>query len=554
MCGIFFLKFLTNKKFKDEIINNNFQKIKHRGPDKTLHYQEENAFIGFHRLAINGLSEQGDQPFIYDKENGQKVYVICNGEIYNYKELNEKYELGLTDDDSDCAVIYPLYEKFGLKKMINKLDGVFAFVIYDTETEIVYAGRDPIGVRPLFFGIDSNQIGFCSEAKGLIDLMQVNPFPPGSYFSSNDKEIKTFFKINEWKNKSPNHYLSLFKDNDIYNTINKVFTNAVHKRMLSDRPIGCLLSGGLDSSLVAAIVQKELNEQNKYLNTYSIGFKGSPDLKAARIVADYIGSNHNEVILDMKEIEARLAEIIMQLETWDTTTIRASVGMFFVAEYIHKNSDDVVIFSGEGSDELCQGYLYFHRQPNDIAGQNESMRLMNNLYMYDVLRADRTTAAHGLELRVPFLDKEFMKLITSLPRSKVCPRKGIEKYLLRKSFDGTGLLPDEILWRTKEAFSDGVSSEKNNWLDKIKTLANMRISDETFESEVKLIHHSPPRTKEELYYRKIFNAFYSDCDNWISDYWMPKWSGETIDPSARTLTLYSEKMNGVTEVTVESVA
>lgn len=538
MCGIFFLKYFTSNKKSKEIILHNFEKIQHRGPDKTIYHFDNNAFIGFHRLAINGLSENGDQPFIYDKENGHKVYVMCNGEIYNFMQLNKKYKLGLDEDDSDCAVIYPLFEKFGIEKMIDMLDGVFAFIIYDTETEMIWAGRDPIGVRPLFYGITENQIGFCSEAKGLNELMEVIPFPPGSYYCSKDDNPKKYFNIDEHRDNGPNPYLSLIKDSDIYETVRSVFTNAVHKRMLSHRPIGSLLSGGLDSSLVAAIVQQEMKKMGKTLNTYSIGFKGSPDLKAARIVADYIGSNHHEVNLDMKEIEERLPEIIMQLETWDTTTIRASVGMFFISEYIHKNSEDVVIFSGEGADELCQGYLYFHRQPSDILGSKESMRLMSNLYMYDVLRADRTTAAHGLELRVPFLDKEFMKLITSLPTRKVCPRKGIEKYLIRRSFQDTGLLPDEILWRTKEAFSDGVSSEKNNWLDKIKAIANSSIDEATFENSKTNIVYCTPRTKEELYYRSIFKAFRYN-DKWIVDYWMPKWSPETVDPSARTLTIYS---------------
>ena len=540
MCGIFFLKYFTSQKKNKETILKNFEKIQHRGPDKTSYYFDKDSFIGFHRLAINGLSEQGDQPFIYDKPNGEKIYVICNGEIYNYEELNKKYDLGLDEEDSDCAVIYPLFERFGLEKMINLLDGVFAFVIYDTESGLIYAGRDPIGVRPLFYGINDNQIGFCSEAKGLSDLMDVIPFPPGSYFNSKDGYPKKFFAIDDFKENGPNPYLSLIKDSEIYDAVRTVFKKAVKKRLLSHRPIGCLLSGGLDSSLVASIVQSEMKKNGKTLNTYSIGFKGSPDLKAARIVADYIGSNHHEVNLDLKEIQDRLPEIIMQLETWDTTTIRASIGMFFISEYIKNNSEDVVIFSGEGADELCQGYLYFHRQPSDIAGYAESMRLMNNLYMYDVLRADRTTAAHGLELRVPFLDKEFMKLITSLPARKICPRKGVEKYLIRQSFSETGLLPDEILWRTKEAFSDGVSSEKNNWLDKIKAMANGMIDDGNFELAKRTTLHCSPRTKEEMYYRTIFNAFYKN-DNWILDYWMPKWSPETVDPSARTLNIYGEK-------------
>ena len=283
--------------------------------------------------------------------------------------------------------------------------------------------------------------------------------------------------------------------------------------------------------------------KNKKLNTYSIGFKGSPDLEAARKVADHIGSNHHEVILKWKEIEEKLPEIIMKLETYDTTTIRASIGMYFISKYIREKTDDVVIFSGEGADELAQGYLYFHRQPSDIMGHLESMRLMNNLYMYDVLRADRTTAAHGLEVRVPFLDKQFMKLIVTLPYNKVCPQKQIEKYLIRSAFAKTGLLPDEILWRKKEAFSDGVSSQQKNWLDKIKKMAKMFVSDEDMENVSNVISHCVPRTKEEYFYRKIFDTFYKNAEDFIPEFWMPKWSPETIDPSARTLAIYETTQN-----------
>ena len=542
MCGIFFLKYLNQsidgKQLK--IILDSFERIKHRGPDKTDYLVDnENTFIGFHRLAINGLGEKGDQPFVYDKENGGKIFVICNGEIYNWEELNKKYDLGLEADDSDCAVIYPLFEKFGIEKMIDMLDGVFAFVIYDNDTGEVWAGRDPIGVRPLFWA-NKDVYGFASEAKSLVDLVECEPFPPGSYFYSGDGYPKPFFRIDEYKNSGSNKYFSLVDDKEIYATVRKVFTRAVIKRMLAHRPIGSLLSGGLDSSLVASIVQSEMKKNGKCLNTYSIGFEGSPDLAAARVVAEHIGSNHHEVKLDMSEIKRRLPDIVEQLETWDTTTIRASIGMYFLSEYIRKNSEDVVIFSGEGADELCQGYLYFHRQPHDMGGYGESMRLMGNLYMYDVLRADRTTAAHGLELRVPFLDKEFMKLITSLPPRKICPRKGIEKYLIRRSFDGSGLLPDSILWRTKEAFSDGVSSEQKNWLEELKKNGMMVTDEEEFEKAKRTILHSPPRTREEFYYRKIFNDHYGNNDTWIREYWMPKWSPETVDPSARTLKIYSQ--------------
>jgi asparagine synthase (glutamine-hydrolysing) len=546
MCGIFFYKYLSGQKVDVDKMTTYFNRIKHRGPDKSVSkILGDDTFIGFHRLAINGLTEMGDQPFIYEKENGTHVYVICNGEIYNYIDLNEKYELELEEGESDCAVIYPLFEKVGLEKMINLLDGVFAFVIYDEEDGSVYAGRDPIGVRPLFYGIDKNQIAFCSEGKGICELMEVIPFPAGSYYMNG--RIKRFFMIDDFRDVSPNPYLSLVSDSSIYYMVEKVFRRAVLKRLLSERPIGCLLSGGLDSSLVAAIVQEEMKKNGKCLNTYSIGFKGSPDLEKARVVAEHIGSNHHEVIMNFKDIEKRIPEIIMQLETWDTTTIRASIGMFLLSEYISQKTEDVVIFSGEGADELCQGYLYFHRQPSPASGTVESFRLINDLYMYDVLRADRTTAGHGLELRVPFLDKEFMKLISSLSSRKVCPRNGAEKYLIRRSFQNSGLLPDEILWRTKEAFSDGVSSVKNNWLDKLKTMAASVISDESFEKFKGKCSHCVPRTKEEMYYRQIYGAFYKN-DQWIPRYWMPMWSGETIDPSARTLNIYQKYTENENEI------
>jgi len=538
MCGIFFYK--NGEPISSElekIIYSNFNRIKHRGPDSSSFIIINDMFIGFHRLAINGLSEKGNQPFEYKNNDGSKSYVICNGEIYNWNELNKRHKLGIEEDSSDCAILYPLYKKFGLEQMVDMLDGVFAFIIIDGDN--ICVGRDPIGVRPLFWSLEENKIGFCSEAKGLCELMDMIQYPPGSYWEYKKGGPHKFFNIEEWRDISPNPFLSLMREKEINNAIVETFVNAVRKRMLSERPIGCLLSGGLDSSLVASILQKEMG--NKKLNTYSIGFRGSPDLDAARKVAKHIGSNHHEVLLKWKNIEERFPEIIMQLETYDTTTIRASVGMYFISKYIKENTDDTVIFSGEGADELCQGYLYFHRQPSEIMGHVESMRLMNNLYMYDVLRADRTTAAHGLELRVPFLDKEFMKLIVSLPYKKVCPHNNIEKYLIRNAFSKLDLLPDEILWRKKEAFSDGVSSQRKNWLDKIKKMVKYYVTDIEMENAENDIKHCTPRTKEEYYYRKIFDSFYKNAEGFINQFWMPKWSPETNDPSARTLALYNEE-------------
>ena len=345
MCGIFFYK--NGEKISpelEEILLNYLNRIQHRGPDDTSCVIVDDMFIGFHRLAINGLTDKGNQPFEYDKEDGSRDYVVCNGEIYNWWELNNRYHLGLDYDDSDCAVIYPLYKKIGLKKMIDLLDGVFAFIIVDGEN--ICAGRDPIGVRPLFWSLEDGKIGFCSEAKGLSDKMRMRPFPPGSYWKSNwkNESAKSFFKIDDWKNVSPNPFLSIMRETEMNNAIVDIFVKAVQKRLLSDRPIGCLLSGGLDSSLVAAILQREM--KGKKLNTYSIGFKGSPDLEAAKKVADHIGSNHHEVLLKWKEIEEKLPEIIMKLETYDTTTIRASIGMYFISKYIKEKTDDVVIFNG----------------------------------------------------------------------------------------------------------------------------------------------------------------------------------------------------------------
>ena len=316
MCGIFFYK--NGEKISpelEEILLNYLNRIQHRGPDDTSCVIVDDMFIGFHRLAINGLTDKGNQPFEYDKEDGSRDYVVCNGEIYNWWELNNRYHLGLDYDDSDCAVIYPLYKKIGLKKMIDLLDGVFAFIIVDGEN--ICAGRDPIGVRPLFWSLEDGKIGFCSEAKGLSDKMRMRPFPPGSYWKSNwkNESAKSFFKIDDWKNVSPNPFLSIMRETEMNNAIVDIFVKAVQKRLLSDRPIGCLLSGGLDSSLVAAILQREM--KGKKLNTYSIGFKGSPDLEAAKKVADHIGSNHHEVLLKWKEIEEKLPEILMILQLFE---------------------------------------------------------------------------------------------------------------------------------------------------------------------------------------------------------------------------------------------
>ncbi|KAK5614807.1 hypothetical protein CRENBAI_012677, partial [Crenichthys baileyi] len=321
--------------------------------------------------------------------------------------------------------------------------------------------------------------------------------------------------------------------------IRSLFENAVRKRLMAHRRIGCLLSGGLDSSLVAAMLLK-LSKEEKLpysIQTFSIGSEDSPDVIAAEKVAAHIGSEHHKVEFTAEEGIKAVEDVIFHLETYDITTIRASVGMYLVSKYIREKTDSVVIFSGEGSDELTQGYLYFHKAPSAKAGAEDSVRLLKELYLFDVLRADRTTAAHGLELRVPFLDHRFTAYYLSLPEEMRTPKDGVEKHLLRDSFKGQNLIPDEILWRRKEAFSDGVMSEKKSWYTCLQEHLDSVVNDDQMEKAEKTFPHIPPKTKEAYYYRQVFEKFYPGQAKWLSHYWMPRWISAT-DPSARTLSFY----------------
>ncbi|NXQ99207.1 ASNS synthetase, partial [Sagittarius serpentarius] len=325
----------------------------------------------------------------------------------------------------------------------------------------------------------------------------------------------------------------------VKSNIRILFENAVRKRLMAHRRIGCLLSGGLDSSLVAAVLLKLMKEINiNYpLQTFAIGMENSPDLLAARKVAAHIGSEHHEVIFNSEEGIQAIEEVIFSLETYDITTVRASIGMYLVSKYIRKKTDSVVIFSGEGSDELTQGYIYFHKAPSPEEAAEESERLLKELYLFDVLRADRTTAAHGLELRVPFLDHRFTSYYLSLPAELRIPKNGIEKYLLRQSFEDSNLLPKEILWRPKEAFSDGIASVKKSWFSILQDYIDQQVDDLLLEKAVEKYPFNPPKTKESYYYRQIFEKHYVGQSNWLPHYWMPRWVKAT-DPSARTLKHY----------------
>ncbi|XP_058790517.1 asparagine synthetase [glutamine-hydrolyzing] [Phymastichus coffea] len=557
MCGIWALFGLDTNSLT--CICDNFAKISHRGPDafKIEHDSRvKNSYLGFHRLSIVD-SLCGMQPIRVFKY--PLLYLLCNGEIYNCKRVKEEYNFEYSTK-CDVEVLIHLYASQGLDSVCKNLDGVFAFCLLDMEKKKILIGRDPYGVRPLFrLATKDGQLAVCSESKGLVGIAKilkgdyvVEPFPPGTYEEYNlldNGQVKfvrakrfhepgqkpSFLPLVPWKDLS---------SKDIEGNIRKLFEAAIEKRLMADRRIGCLLSGGLDSSLVAALLVKYAKLYNfKYkVQSFSIGMEGSPDTLAARQVADHIGTDHHEIIITEKDIKDVLDDVIYHLETFDITTVRASIGMYLLARYIQKNTDTTVIFSGEGADELAQGYIYFKDAPNAFDGHTESLRLLKDIYLYDGLRADRTTSAFSLELRVPFLDLQFTNYYLSLDPSLRQPKDGVEKHLLRSSFDGTGLLPTNILWREKEAFSDGVTSVKKSLFQIIGEIVKDRVNDEELETVLEKYHHCPPKTKESYYYRKVFESHYDGCaEHFVPYFWMPKWVKGVTDPSARFISHYKNK-------------
>lgn len=554
MCGIWAL-FGSDVEVYKQIAS--AMKIQHRGPDsfRIENVPEfNNCCLGFHRLAIVG-NVFGMQPLRL--KQFPNLYLLYNGEIYNCKSLGEA--LGFPyETDLDGEAILHLYVRGGVEYAAAMADGVFAFCIVDTAAKKVHTARDTYGVRPMFHLLkDDGFLAVCSEAKGLQGLIHgcddklvtIEPFPPGHVQTFNllpSGKVSPLERIQFHSFEQSPKWATVRgsvkpDDEDVHANIRSLFTEAVRKRLMSVRRIGCMLSGGLDSSLVSALVMKEMKNLgvDYPLQTFSIGMEGSPDVAAARKVATHIGSEHHEISFTPEEGVESVEAVIKAIESYDITSIRASVGMYLVARYISKVTDTIVVFSGEGSDELAQGYIYFHKQPDASAGDDESRRLLKDLYLYDVLRADRTTSAHGLELRVPFLDHHFTSYYLSLPKELRKPTKGAEKYLLRKAFDGTGLLPDEILWRPKEAFSDGVSSMKKSWYEVLQEHIDTQVNDSMLEDSPKRFPFNPPRSKEGYFYRQVFEKYYPGRADWIPYMWMPKWTGAT-DPSARTLKHYQE--------------
>jgi asparagine synthase (glutamine-hydrolysing) len=563
MCGIFSLLNYTTNKIEYAKISEDFFKGQGRGPENsTLNYDADvNIVTGFHRLAINGLNEASNQP-ISVIEGGDKYSLICNGEIYNYKQLYKSMNIVPTTD-SDCEVIIHLYIRYGIAQLLRMLDGVFAFVLFCPNN--IFVARDPYGVRPLYYtendSVNENGIiGFTSELKTLCRIanqcnQKVLQFTPGTFLKI-DKAID--FERVSWiiKSREKYHIPAFASSSNGIGTdistylegINYHLRAAVTKRYIStERPIACLLSGGLDSSLIAALVcdihkkqetsvksvKSVKSETNfkKPIETYSIGLPDSEDIKFARIVATHIGSNHTEIIVSEQDMLDIIPEVIRSIESYDTTTVRASIGNYLLGKYIKEHSSAKVIFNGDGSDELAGGYLYMNSCPDSVEYDKETLRLLNDIHLFDVLRSDKSISSHGLEPRTPFLDRGFVNYYLSIPIEIRNHNLGqhIEKYLIRMAFINTDLhlLPPEILFRKKEAFSDGVSNKGKSLFQIIQEYTDKQISDPLLNL----------KQKEKAFYKGIFEKEYPNHLDIVPYYWMPKYI-ISDDPSARTLANY----------------
>jgi len=588
MCGIFAL--LNNNDYipLNKIISE-FEKGKGRGPEYS-HFASVGVktLFGFHRLAINGLNPESNQPIVHNN-----ISLICNGEIYNYKELYAAMSVKPTTD-SDCEVIIHLYQKYGIDQTLQMLDGVFAFALLDNRLSTVpaklYMARDPYGVRPLFWLQDKDtpgMFGFASELKMLSELKsiinarerrvitntfydpnstntnidnnyEVEPFLPGHYaeFSMPWKAVANWslsgiskYHSSGYNSNIPMNALETTALSQALEGIQRYLMAAVFKRCCTtDRPIACLLSGGLDSSLITALVSEYHRVHDlPQIETYSIGLEGSEDLKFARLVADYLGTKHTEILMVEQDFIDAVPHVIQAIESYDTTTVRASLGNWLLGKYIAEHSEAKVIFNGDGSDELCGGYLYMHACPDEIEFGRESRRLLKDIHYFDVLRSDRCISSHGLEPRTPFLDRSWVQYYLSIhPTLRYHPKTGNqEKYLLRSAFSedlfsnsqGNPLLPKEVLWRRKEAFSDGVSQNTRSLYEILQGYATSLQSN--------LMHieyeHNPPITMEQHWYRTLFTDNFGNLGHVIPYFWMPKYV-EATDASARTLKLYSREI------------
>lgn len=498
--------------------------ISYRGPDTTVIKSIKDYDFIFHRLAIIDTSHAGDQPFEDDR-----FMLVCNGEIYNYKELKKTYSQYDYISHSDCEVILPLLANLSLKDACNQMDGEFAFVVYDKQKNCLIAARDPMGIRPLFFGYSiDGLITFASEMKDLIEICdKIEPVKPGMFYDG--KEFLYYTKLYDTKGGEHKDLPTILK------SIRSKLEEAVIKRLDADVPVGYLLSGGLDSSLVCSIAQKHIE---KPIKTFAIGLNHDPiDLKYAKQVSEFLGTDHTEVIFTPDDIKNVLRTIIWHTETWDVTSIRASIPMYLLCQHIRSKTPVRVLLTGEVSDELF-GYKYTDYAPSKEEFQKESQKRIKELYMYDVLRADRCIASNGLEARVPFSDKYFVDYVMKIDPQLKMNTYNSGKYLLRQAFADQNFLPKEILWRDKAAFSDAVG---HGLAETLIDMANAKYSDQEFEEKASQYTSNPPLSKEGLLYREIFAEMFPDQDHVIPGYWLPNrsWPNCNLtDPSARHLPNY----------------
>ena len=503
-----------------------FDRTISRGPDDTRIVDTGHGLLGFQRLSIMGLTEEGMQPFSLHGNS-----VVCNGELYGFRPVKKALEDKgyVFHSDSDCEILLPLYEEYGTD-MFAMLDAEFALILYDGSTGSFLAARDPIGIRPLYYGYDRDgAIVFASEPKNLVGLCQeIMPFPPGHYYKDGDficyRDITAVEKV------------CTDDLETVCRNIREKLCAGIEKRLDSDAPLGFLLSGGLDSSLVCAVSARLLR---KPIRTFAIGMSGDAiDLKYAKEVADYIGSDHTEVIITKEQVLNALPEVIQALGTYDITTIRASIGMYLVCKAIHETTDIRVLLTGEISDELF-GYKYTDFAPSPEEFQRESVKRIHEIHMYDVLRADRCISVHSMEARVPFGDLDFVSYVMAIDPAKKMNVYHKGKYLLRHAFEGD-YLPYDILMREKAAFSDAVG---HSMVDYLKEYAGQKYTDAEFDEKKKAYTHAAPFTKESLLYREIFEQYYPGQSQMVADFWMPNkaWEGcDVDDPSARVLSNYGD--------------
>lgn len=527
------------------------KRIRHRGPDWSGIYCGEKAILVHERLSIVDI-KSGGQP-LYNKD--KNLVLAVNGEIYNHQNIRNRFKGRYEfQSNSDCEVLLALYQEKGVD-LFDELNGIYAFALYDIENNSYLIGRDHMGIIPLYMGYDDfGQFYVASELKALEGICpNIKEFPAGYYYDSRDGELKQWYK-RDWM-----EYDNV-KDNDTdLEVLQKGLEDAVHRQLMSDVPYGVLLSGGLDSSIISAVAKKfaarriENNNETEawwpQLHSFAIGLKGAPDLIAAQKVADHIGTVHHEIHFTVEEALDALSDVIYHIETYDVTTVRASTPMYLLARFI-KSMGVKMVLSGEGSDEIFGGYLYFHKAPNAKALHEETVRKLDKLHLYDCLRANKTLAAWGVEGRVPFLDKEFMDIAMRMnPQDKMCGNGKIEKYALRKAFEG--YLPESVTWRQKEQFSDGVGY---NWIDTLREVANKKVTDKQMEKAAERFPINPPMSKEEYWYRTMFEEHFPSasaagtvpsvpsvaCSSAVALEWDASFKNR-IDPSGRAVkTVHAE--------------